>query len=92
MYNPKTLQKELTILQTKVIGLYKEDNITYMVMNHQKPNNTIDTLRITYVCTIQKEFDRPIRGQLELFPDNKNMKEMLDDVYGWMIFVTRFID
>ena len=84
-------QNELNDLKNHVIGIFKSDNKIHLVMNYQEPNQTVDLLTVTVFGVLQKEFNVPIYfGRLFLFPENKNMNEMLDDVFGWAEFRKQF--
>ena len=84
-------QNELNDLKNHVIGIFKSDNKIHLVMNYQEPNQTVDLLTVTVFGVLQKEFNVPIYfGRLFLFPENKNMNEMLDDVFGWAEFCKQF--
>ena len=84
-------QNELNDLKNHVIGIFKSDNKIHLVMNYQEPNQTVDLLTVTVFGVLQKEFNVPIYfGRLFLFPENKNMNEMLDDIFGWAEFCKQF--
>ena len=84
-------QNELNDLKNYVIGIFKTNNKIHLVMNYQEPNQTVDLLTVNEFGVLQKEFNIPIDfGKLFLFPDNKNMNEMLNDVFGWAEFCKQF--
>ena len=84
-------QNELNDLKNHVIGIFKTNNKIHLVMNYQEPNQTVDLLTMNDFGILQKEFNTPIDfGRLFLFPENKNMNEMLDDVFGWAEFCKQF--
>ena len=84
-------QNELNELKNYVIGIFKTKNKIHLVMNYQEPNQTVDLLTVNEFGVLQKEFNVPIDfGKLFLFPDNKNMNEMLNDVFGWAEFRKQF--
>ena len=91
MVSTAKAQNELNDLKNYVIGIFKSDNKIHLVMNYQEPNQTVDLLTITDFGILRKEFNTPIYcGKLFLFPDNKNMNEMLNDVFGWAEFCKQF--
>lgn len=93
MKSIKTAQNELNSIKNDVIGLFKmrNSNVFELVVNHQKVNETVDVIRITQFGVIQLEYDLPIHfGNLKLFPDNKNMNEMLDNPFEWDTFIKSF--
>ena len=84
-------QNELNDLKNHVIGIFKSDNKIHLVMNYEESIQTVDLLTVTVFGVLQKEFNVPIYfGRLFLFPENKNMNEMLDDVFGWAEFCKQF--
>ena len=84
-------QKELDDLKNHVIGIFKSDNKIHLVMNYEESIQTVDLLTVTGFGALRKEFNIPIYfGRLFLFPDNKNMNEMLNDVFGWAEFRKQF--
>ena len=84
-------QNELNNLKNYVIGVFISGNKIHLVMNYQKPNETVDLLTVTDFGILQKEFNTPTYfGRLFLFPENKNMNEMLNDVFGWAEFCKQF--
>ena len=86
-------QQELNTLKNDVIGLFKmrNSNVFELVVNHQETNQTIDVIRVTQFGIIQQEYNLPIHyGTLKLFPDNKNMVEMLYNPFDWNDFISSF--
>jgi hypothetical protein len=54
-------------------------------------NVTIDTITFSQFGNIQEKFNLPIDyGVLKLFPDNKNMNDMLDNPFEWNAFIKSF--
>ena len=91
MVSTAKAQNELNNLKDHVIGIFKSGYKIHLVMNYQEPNQTVDLLTVTDFGVLQKEFNTPIHfGRLFLFPDNKNMNEMLNDVFGWAEFCKQF--
>lgn len=86
-------QQELNTLKNDVIGLFKmrNSNVFELVVNYQEINDTIDVIRVTQFAVVQLEFNLPVHfGTLHLFPDNKNMNEMLDNPFEWDKFMKQF--
>ena len=84
-------QNELNDLKNHVIGIFKSGNKIHLVTNYEESIQTVDLLTVTVFGVLQKEFNVPIYfGRLFLFPENKNMNEMLDDVFGWAEFCKQF--
>ena len=86
-------QQELDTLKNDVIGLFKmrNSNVFELVVNHQETNQTIDVIRVTQFAVIQLEFNLPIHyGQLIMFPNNKNMNQMLDNPFEFDAFIKSF--
>ena len=91
MVSTAKAQNELNDLKNYVIGIFKTKNKIHLVMNYQEPNQTVDLLTVNEFGVLQKEFNVPIDfGKLFLFPDNKNVNEMLNDVFGWAEFRKQF--
>jgi hypothetical protein len=86
-------QQELNTLKNDVIGIFKMNGRIdiNLVVNYQETNQTIDTITITNFGAIQLEYNLPLSfGTLHLFPDNKNMNEMLDNPFEWDKFIKQF--
>lgn len=86
-------QQELNTLKNDVIGLFQTrgSKVFELVVNHQKANQTIDVIRVTQFAVVQLEFNLPIHfGTLKLFPDNKNMNDMLKNPFEWDAFIKSF--
>lgn len=86
-------QQELNTLKNDVIGIFKMNGRVdiSLVVNHQETNQTIDTITITNFGAIRLEYNLPLSfGTLHLFPDNKNMNEMLDNPFEWDKFMKQF--
>ena len=87
MVSTAKAQDELNNLKNYVIGIFKSDNKIYLVTNYEESIQTVDLLTLTSFGILKREFNVPIYfGKLFLFPDNKNMNEMLNDVFGWAEF------
>ena len=91
MISTAKAQNELNDLKNYVIGIFKSDNKIHLVMNYEESIQTVDLLTVNEFGVLQKEFNAPIDfGKLFLFPENKNMNEMLNDVFGWAEFRKQF--
>jgi len=97
--NTTIAQQELNKLKDNVIGLYKENDTyslvtaTYtnsQVIKYTNSDLTFDCINITNFGIIQEEYNRPNRGILKLFPDNKNMIQMLESITDWYNFIMEF--
>ena len=83
-------QQELNTLKNDVIGLFKIKDCFELVV--QVYETTIRTIRITQFGVIQESlynFDY-VRGNFKLFPDNKNMNQMLDNPFEFDAFIKSF--
>jgi LEA14-like dessication related protein len=93
MKSIKNAQNELDALKNDVIGLFKmrNSNVFELVVNCKETNQTIDVIRITHFGAIQQEFNLPTHfGRLSLFPDNKNMNDMLSNPFEFDAFIKSF--
>lgn len=87
MKSTTALKNELTELKNHVIGIIKIQGRFELVIDYQETNQTVDTIRLTEFAAIQPSYNIPVSfGVLNLFPDNKNMNEMLEDIYLWDSF------
>lgn len=88
-----TVREELNLLKNDVIGLFKtrNSNVFELVVDYQETNQTVDVIRVTQFAIIQLEFNLPIHyGTLKLFPDDKNMNDMLLNPFEWDAFIKSF--
>lgn len=91
MISTAKAQNELNTLKDHVIGLFKKGERYSLVMNYQETNKTADLMYLTEFGIIRKEFNVPSDfGKLILFPDNKNMNQMTEDVFAWNEFMKQF--
>lgn len=92
MIHTQQAQIQLDELKHGIIGLFKmHDSHIYELVVDVYDNNTIDVIRITQFGAIQEEFGLPVHyGILKLFPDSKNMVEMLDKPFEWNNFINSF--
>lgn len=93
MKSIRNAQNELNNLKNEVIGVYKHRNIGVfeLVLSVDKEKETIKTVFISQFGAIQQGFAIPYQqGILHLFPENKNMNQMLDDPFEWQAFINQF--
>ncbi len=93
--NIREAQNSLTALKNDVIGIYKHRTLGVfeLVFSIDKKSETIETCLISQFGAIQRGFNIPYKtqqGTLHLFPDNKNMNEMLDNPFKWDAFIKQF--
>lgn len=92
MVHTQQAQMQLDELKYGIIGLFKQrgSNVFELVAD-VNDNESIDVIRITQFGTIQGEFGLATHyGTLKLFPDNKNMVEMLGNPFEWSNFINSF--
>jgi hypothetical protein len=93
MKSIRNAQQELNNLKNDVIGLFKmrNSNVFELVVNHQETNQIIDVIRVTQFAVVQLEYNLPIHfGQLIMFPQGKNMNEMLNNPFEFDAFIKQF--
>ena len=92
MVNTQQAQMQLDELKYGIIGLFKSRGLNnFELVTDVNDNDTIDVIRVTQFAVVQLEFNLPIHyGTLKLFPDNKNMVEMLDNPFDWNDFISSF--
>ena len=92
MVNTQQAQMQLDELKYGIIGLFKSrGSNNFELVTDVNENDTIDVIRITQFGTIQEEFGLATHyGTLKLFPDNKNMNEMLVNPFEWSDFIKSF--
>ena len=92
MVNTQQAQMQLDELKYGIIGLFKmRGSNVFKLVTDVNDNDTIDVIRVTQFGIIQQEYNLPIHyGTLKLFPDNKNMVEMLDNPFDWNDFISSF--
>ena len=75
----------MTILEAKNIGVYE------LVLKINKDAETIETIFISQFGAIQRGFGIPYQqGQLIMFPQGKNMNQMLDNPFEFDAFIKSF--
>ena len=92
MVHTQQAQMQLDELKYGIIGLFKmRGSNNFELVTDVNDNDTIDVIRVTQFGIIQQEYNLPIHyGTLKLFPDNKNMVEMLDNPFDWNDFINSF--
>lgn len=93
MKSIKNAQQELNTLKNDVIGIYKHRTLGVfeLVLKINKEAETIETIFISQFGAIQRGFGIQYQqGILKLFPDNKNMNEMLDNPFEFDAFIKSF--
>ena len=92
MVNTQQAQMQLDELKYGIIGLFKQrGSNVFELVTDVNDNDTIDVIRITQFGAIQQEFNLPTHfGRLHLFPNNKNMNQMLDNPFDWNDFINSF--
>ena len=93
MKSIKNAQNELDTLKNDVIGLYKHRTLGVfeLVLKINKDAETIETIFISQFGAIQRGFSVPYQqGQLMLFPNDKNMNQMLDNPFEFDAFIKSF--
>lgn len=91
MKSIKNAQQELNALKNDVIGLFKVRDKFELVVDFQTVNNTVDTLNITEFGAIQINYNvNTDFGKYKLFPDNKNLNDMLDNPFEFDAFIKSF--
>lgn len=82
-------QEQLNILKNDVVGIFKSNGLFELVLSYDE--EFINSIVITQFGAIQQQFNIPRRfGILKIFPDDKNMKEMLDFPFAWDAFMKQF--
>lgn len=82
-------QEKLNTLKIEVVGIFKNNGVFELVLSYDE--EFINSIIITQFGAIQQQFNIPRRfGILKLFPDDKNMKEMLDFPFAWDAFMKQF--
>lgn len=87
------LRKELFELRNDVIGLFKHrtTGAFELVLEVDDARYVIDSVFISSFGAISPSYGMPTNsGTLILFPDGKNMNDMLDDPFEWDTFIKSF--
>ena len=86
-------QIELDKLKQSVIGICKQNNIFYLIMDYNDiPNEpiTMNGIRITQFGAVQQFYGMPLKGQYQAFPNNQTMSELLEKPHEWLTFINSF--
>ena len=92
MNSIRKAQQELNNIKNDVIGLYKISDCFELVVDFDKDTNTINTINITEFGSLHQNYNIPFKkiGQFFLFPNGKNMNEMLVNPFEWSDFIKSF--
>ena len=92
MNSIRKAQQELNNIKNDVIGLYKISDCFELVVDFDKDTSTIDTINITEFGSLHQNYNIPFKriGQFFLFPNGKNMNEMLVNPFEWSDFIKSF--
>lgn len=93
MKSIRNAQQELNNLKNDVIGFFKVNGRIdlNLVVNYQEQNQTVDTITITNYGIIRLEYNIPLEfGKLQMFPNNKNMNQMLENPFEFDAFIKSF--
>ena len=92
MNSIRKAQQELNNIKNDVIGLYKISDCFELVVDFDKDTSTIDTINITEFGSLHQNYNVPFKkiGQFFLFPNGKNMNEMLVNPFEWSDFIKSF--
>ena len=92
MNSIRKAQQELNNIKNDVIGLYKKSDCFELVVDFDKDTSTIDTINITEFGSLHQNYNIPFKriGQFFLFPNGKNMNEMLVNPFEWSDFIKSF--
>lgn len=89
-----TQQAQMTLDELKfgIIGLFKSrGSNNFELVTDVNDNDTIDVIRVTQFAVIQHEYNLPIHyGILKLFPQGKNMNDILDNPFEFDVFISSF--
>ena len=92
----QSVQKAIiSLMEVKqdVIGLYKHPTLGVfeLVTKLNVANETIDSVFISNFGSINQQYGMPIgNGKIHMFPEGKNMNEMLNLPFEWRKFLTKF--
>ena len=92
MNSIRKAQQELNNIKNDVIGLHKISDCFELVVDFDKDTNTINTINITEFGSLHQNYNVPFKkiGQFFLFPNGKNMNEMLVNPFEWSDFIKSF--
>lgn len=92
MVNTQQAQIQLDELKHGIIGIFKNKlNGVFEMVTDIEGDDNISTIYISSFGAIQENYNFPIHyGTLHLFPDNKNMNDMLNSPFEWDAFMKQF--
>jgi len=90
MKSIRNAQQELNTLKNDVIGVVQIRGGFHLIT--KMDNSTFDSIFITQFGAIQRDFavSKQMFSNLRLFPDNKNMNDMLSNPFEWDAFMKQF--
>lgn len=87
------LTKALNDFKSKVIGLYKpiNDNDYCLITEYNKDGDeeVITYATLTPLFALHITYGFPVRGKVAMFPDGKNMTDMLNDPFEFNDFLKK---
>jgi hypothetical protein len=85
------VRQELDLIKSEVIGIYKHRTLGVFELVTKLEGDTINTIFISQFGAIQQGFGiQHQQGTLILFPENKNMNQMLENPFEWDKFIKQF--
>ena len=85
--NKDKAQNELDKLKDSDIGIFKTNSGVYELIVKDN-TDSVDTIYINSFGVIYQSYNIPLHyGKKGIFPDNKNMNEMLNYPFGWNDFI-----
>lgn len=88
MINTNDAQVELNKLKGNVIGIFKGIKDAPYELIVGVNDESIDTIHITSFGAIQESYGMPKHyGKIALFPNGKNMNDMLSEPFEWSKFI-----
>ena len=87
------VRQELDLIKSEVRGVYRHKNIGVfeLVVKVNKENQTMNTIFISQFGAVNESYNKPyIPNNLHLFPENKNMNQMLENPFEWNDFMRKF--
>ena len=94
MFTTTNAQKELNKLKDSIIGIYKYDNLFYLITKYYDSTTepiTMQGIRITQFGLIQQFYGMPLKGHYQAFPNNQTMSELLEKPHEWRYFIDSFL-
>lgn len=91
MKSVKVAQNALNDVRDGVIGVLKMKGKFELIVGINNKDLTVDTLRLSEFGAIHETYGLPQSyGEVRLFPDNKTMNDMLNQVFAWSDFMEQF--